>query len=176
LFNLSYVTASLGSVTETLNYNKYCAYANEFQVTIEDPDVGKLRTIALEAIGLIRGHNFGWNAFWYSNPMFMFKVNVRLNRGEIYPPYVGTVRTVLGWRVASGIWLTTEEMSTEKTSVRDSRKVPVDTIQCGNMAGLWVARASCRSRSPCSRGAGSMYSVDICRAALCHSPSPCTRL
>jgi len=34
---------------------------------VEDPDVGKLRTTAQEAIGLIREHNFGWRAFWYLN-------------------------------------------------------------------------------------------------------------
>jgi hypothetical protein len=28
----------------------------------------KLRTIAQEEIGLLRGHNFGWKAFWDSNP------------------------------------------------------------------------------------------------------------
>jgi hypothetical protein len=30
--------------------------------------MGKLRTIAQEEIGLLRGHNFGWKAFWDSNP------------------------------------------------------------------------------------------------------------
>jgi hypothetical protein len=55
------LTASLVSVTDTLSCNWNCAYADEFPVVVEDPDVGKLRTIALEAIGLMRGHNFGVN-------------------------------------------------------------------------------------------------------------------
>jgi hypothetical protein len=38
---------------------------------VEDPDVGKLRTIDQEAVGLIREHNFGWKAFWYSNPEWL---------------------------------------------------------------------------------------------------------
>jgi hypothetical protein len=37
-------------------------------VAVEDPDVSKLRTIAGEAIGLMRGYNFGWKAFWDWNP------------------------------------------------------------------------------------------------------------
>ena len=51
------LTACLGSVTDTLDYNRDCAYANEFPVAVEDPDVGKLRTIAQEAIGLMVGVN-----------------------------------------------------------------------------------------------------------------------
>ena len=62
MFSHSCVTASLGSVTDTLNYNWGCAYTNEFPVAVEDLDMGKLRTIAEEAIGLMRGHNFGWKA------------------------------------------------------------------------------------------------------------------
>jgi hypothetical protein len=42
--------ASLGSVTDTLNCNCDCAYANEFPVAFEDPDMGKQRTITQEAI------------------------------------------------------------------------------------------------------------------------------
>jgi len=30
--------------------------------------VGKLGTIAQEAIGLMRGRNFGWKTFWDSKP------------------------------------------------------------------------------------------------------------
>jgi hypothetical protein len=56
------LTASLGTVTDTLNFNWDCAYANEFPVAAEDPDVGKLSTTAQRAIYLIRGHNFGWKA------------------------------------------------------------------------------------------------------------------
>jgi hypothetical protein len=33
-------------------------------VTVKELDVGKLRTIAQEAIDLMRGHNFGWKIFW----------------------------------------------------------------------------------------------------------------
>jgi len=43
--------ASLVSVTDTLNYNWYCAYTNELPVAVKDLDVGKLRTIAEEAVG-----------------------------------------------------------------------------------------------------------------------------
>jgi len=35
---------------------------------VEDPDVDKLRTTPQKSIGLMRGHNFGWKAFWDSNP------------------------------------------------------------------------------------------------------------
>jgi hypothetical protein len=63
-------TASLDTVTDTLNKNWYCAYANEFPVAVEDLDVEKLRTTAQEAMGLYGGvarggmeHNFGWKTF-----------------------------------------------------------------------------------------------------------------
>ena len=46
-------TASLGSVTD---YKLGCAYANEFPVAVEDLDVGKLRTIHQDAVGLLRRH------------------------------------------------------------------------------------------------------------------------
>jgi len=46
------VSASLGSVTDTLNYNWGCAYVNEFSIAVEDLDVEKLTTIAQTAIGL----------------------------------------------------------------------------------------------------------------------------
>ena len=52
------MTASLGSVTDTLNYNWHCAYANEFSVAAEGLDGDKMRTTAKDAIGLMRGHNF----------------------------------------------------------------------------------------------------------------------
>jgi hypothetical protein len=48
----------MGSVTDTLNYNWDCAYANEFPVAVEGLDGDKMRTIAKDAIGLMRGHNF----------------------------------------------------------------------------------------------------------------------
>ena len=35
---------------------------------VEDPDVGKLRTIDQEAVDLTRGHNFDCKVFWDSNP------------------------------------------------------------------------------------------------------------
>ena len=60
--------ASLGSVTDSLNYSKDCAYVNEFPVAVEDQDVGNLRTITEEVIGLTSGHDFDWKAFWNSNP------------------------------------------------------------------------------------------------------------
>jgi len=65
------LTSLLGSVTDTLNCNWERAYANEFTVAVEEDDVGKLRTIAEEAIDLIGwggGYNFGKKASWNSNP------------------------------------------------------------------------------------------------------------
>jgi hypothetical protein len=47
--------ASLDSVTDTLNCNFGCAYANEFAITVEDLVVDKLRTIAQEAVGFYEG-------------------------------------------------------------------------------------------------------------------------
>jgi hypothetical protein len=49
----------LSSVTDTLNYNWDCAYANGFPVAVEDSDVDKLRAIAQKTLGLLKGHNFG---------------------------------------------------------------------------------------------------------------------
>jgi hypothetical protein len=34
---------------------------------VEEPDVGKMKTIVQEKIGLMRGHTFGWKAFWDLN-------------------------------------------------------------------------------------------------------------
>jgi hypothetical protein len=56
------LTASLGSIPDTLNCNCDCSYANEFPLAVEDLDVDKLRTSAQEAIGLMRGRYFGWKA------------------------------------------------------------------------------------------------------------------
>jgi hypothetical protein len=58
-------TASLGSVTA---HKWGRAYANEFPVAVADLDVDKLRTILQEAVGLLKWHNFGWKAFWDSDP------------------------------------------------------------------------------------------------------------
>jgi hypothetical protein len=60
----SYVTASLGSITDTLDYKGDFTHVDS---PVEDRDVGKLRTISKEALRLIRGLNFGWKAFWDSN-------------------------------------------------------------------------------------------------------------
>ena len=46
---------SLGSVTDTLNCNLGCVFANEFAIAVEDLDVDKLRTIAQEAAGFYEG-------------------------------------------------------------------------------------------------------------------------
>jgi transcriptional antiterminator Rof (Rho-off) len=51
-FSHSYVTASLGSITDTLNYNGDFTHVNESQV--EHRDVGKMKTIAQEALRLER--------------------------------------------------------------------------------------------------------------------------
>jgi hypothetical protein len=64
---ISALTASLGSVTDTVNCNWDCTYVNEFHVAVEDPDVGIPKTIAQEAIGLTMGHNFSTKVFWDSN-------------------------------------------------------------------------------------------------------------
>jgi len=56
------LTATLGSVTDTLNYNVDCAYANDFPLAVEDLDVGQLSTTAQGAINIMRGYNFGWKA------------------------------------------------------------------------------------------------------------------
>jgi len=48
--------------------NRARAYANEFTVTVEDPDFGKLRTISGETTGLMWRHDFGWKTSWDSNP------------------------------------------------------------------------------------------------------------
>jgi hypothetical protein len=37
-------------------------------VAVEDPDVDKMRTIAQDAIGRIRGHSFAWKSVWDLNP------------------------------------------------------------------------------------------------------------
>ena len=44
-------SASLCSVTDTLNYNWDYAYVNEFPVAVEDLDVDELRTTARDATG-----------------------------------------------------------------------------------------------------------------------------
>jgi len=62
-------TASLGSVTDILNYNWDCAYTNESPVVVEDLYVDKLRAIAQEAVGLNRVgrvHSFGINNHAYA--------------------------------------------------------------------------------------------------------------
>jgi len=53
LFIHSYVTASLGSITDTLNFNGDFTQVNVSLV--EERDVGKLRTIAQEALRSMRG-------------------------------------------------------------------------------------------------------------------------
>jgi hypothetical protein len=43
-------------------------------------DVGKLRTIAHEELGLLKGHIFGWNVLWDSNPdLSCLKLKLRLS-------------------------------------------------------------------------------------------------
>jgi hypothetical protein len=44
-------TASLGSVTDTLNYKWACAYVNEFPVTVERLELDKMRITAQGAVG-----------------------------------------------------------------------------------------------------------------------------
>jgi len=49
------LTAFMGSVTDISNYNRDCAYANEFPVAAEDLEVGKLESTAQEAEGRMTG-------------------------------------------------------------------------------------------------------------------------
>ena len=49
------LTASLLSLTDTINCNRDSAYANEFPVAVEDLDVDKLRTTVQGAIGPYEG-------------------------------------------------------------------------------------------------------------------------
>jgi len=50
---------------------------------VEDPDLGKMKTIAQEKIGFMRGHNFGRKAFWDSNQeLSCLKLTIE-NRGKI---------------------------------------------------------------------------------------------
>jgi hypothetical protein len=37
-------------------------------ISVEDSNVGKMWTSAQEAIGIMRGHSFGWKAFWDTSP------------------------------------------------------------------------------------------------------------
>jgi hypothetical protein len=48
-------TALLGSVTDTLNCNWDCIYANKSPVVVENLDVNKMRTTAQEGRGLYEG-------------------------------------------------------------------------------------------------------------------------
>jgi hypothetical protein len=61
------LTTPMGSITDTLICNCDCAYANDFPVAVEDLDVGKLCTLAEEAIGLMRGRYCSWKAACDSN-------------------------------------------------------------------------------------------------------------
>jgi len=49
------LSVSLGSLTDTLDFNWDYAYANEFHVAVGDHDVYKVRTTAHAAIGLYDG-------------------------------------------------------------------------------------------------------------------------
>jgi hypothetical protein len=56
------LTALLGSITDILNCNCDCPYANDFPVAVENLDVDKLRTFSPGTIGLMKGRYFGWKA------------------------------------------------------------------------------------------------------------------
>jgi hypothetical protein len=73
------LTASLNSATDTLNCYRDRAYANEFPIVVEDPDVGKLRTIAQVATGHYGGEQriLLESFLEMERRMVMFKVNVR---------------------------------------------------------------------------------------------------
>jgi hypothetical protein len=61
--------------------------------------VGKIKIIDQETVGLVRGHKFGWEAFWGFEPRWvLFKVKFRQYRGEIrhlsVAPYLGIMRAL----------------------------------------------------------------------------------
>ena len=84
--------------------------------------MGKLRTIVQEAIGLMRGHNFGWKAFWVSNPEWtclkLTLDNVAVTFGRL---------TWEEYWPCPGIYL---------TLVRVVEKCQVGMIQCVDMAAF----------------------------------------
>jgi hypothetical protein len=88
------------------DYKWACTYAKEFAVSVEDLDLGKLRTIRQEAVGLLRRHNI----------FVMSKVRPRLY--VLYP----------------GIRLTTDGKSMERTSVRVVEKCQLGMNQFIDMA------------------------------------------
>jgi len=49
------LTFLMGSVTDILNYNRDCAYANELPVAVEDLEVGKRGSTAQGAEGPLGG-------------------------------------------------------------------------------------------------------------------------
>jgi hypothetical protein len=51
--------------------------------------MGKLRTIAQDAIGLMGGHCFGWKASGIRTQMVIFRVKIRIRLGE-----------TIGWKSA----------------------------------------------------------------------------
>ena len=101
----------------------------------------------------------------------MFKVKVRLSRGEIQPPYVGTARAVPHLCVLHpGICLKTEGKSKGvggAGTCQGSRKVP-GTIQCVDRAALYrqPGQAVDPDLSVLGEPAQRSVSVDIYRAAL----------
>ena len=84
----------------------------------EDLDMGKLRTIAQEAIVLMGGYCFGWKAFWDSNPEWSC-LELKIEQVAV-KPYLGRVRAVVPrlCMLYPDVCLTTEGSSRKKTSVR----------------------------------------------------------
>jgi hypothetical protein len=64
------LTTSLWLVTDTLNYNWDCAYANDFLSQLNTLTWANGGQVAQEEIGIVRGRYFGWkvsrnwNAEW----------------------------------------------------------------------------------------------------------------
>ena len=67
LFSHSCINRITG-LSKTLKTITWIALMLAILDAVEDPDVGKLRTIAQEATDHMRWHDFGCKAFWDSNP------------------------------------------------------------------------------------------------------------
>ena len=94
---------------------------------VEDLDMGKLRTIAQEEMGLMRGHNFGWKAFWDLNPdlsclkLKLDYIAVKFSHSSVATMSTKSAGCVPSLQAKPGyavICLTTEGKSTDITSVR----------------------------------------------------------
>ena len=128
---------------------------HRLSLAFEDPDVGKLRTVAHEAIGVMRGRDFGWKAFWDSNPEWSC-LKLTLDQS------LWNLRGFLAWGQCGpclSLWVVLWHWPYSWGKAWKKRRVvekcKLGTIQCVNMAALRVAKTSCRSRTPSFRWPGS---------------------